>query len=67
MLQRDNTLDLVESSGLKVHKVLKLPKNIGFAAGINAGARSSSGEFLLFINPDTKYTKGSIRFYAFCF
>jgi len=57
----DDTLKLVESSGLKVQKVIKLPKNIGFAGGINAGAKVSSGEYLLFLNPDTVFEHGTIK------
>jgi GT2 family glycosyltransferase len=57
----DDTLVLVKSSELKVDKVLKLPKNVGFAAGINSGVKSASGEYLLFINPDSVFEHGQIK------
>ncbi|MFM8983168.1 MAG: glycosyltransferase, partial [Spartobacteria bacterium] len=33
-------------------RVVRLLKNAGFSAGCNAGVASSSGEYLLFLNPD---------------
>lgn len=53
----DNTLDLVKDSNFNV-KIRELPKNIGFAAGINSGADHATGQYLLFLNPDTKIEKG---------
>lgn len=32
---------------------VRLPQNLGFARGCNAGAEASSGEFLIFLNNDT--------------
>ena len=34
-------------------KLIKTAKNIGFSAGNNLGALNASGEYLLFLNPDT--------------
>ena len=34
-------------------RLLKLPQNVGFSAGNNAGIRASSGELLLLLNNDT--------------
>ena len=33
-------------------RVVRLQKNTGFSAGCNAGVASSSGDYLLFLNPD---------------
>ena len=35
-------------------KYIKTPKNIGFGAGNNLGARCATGEYLFFLNPDTE-------------
>src|SRR3989442_9466177 len=32
---------------------IKSPKNLGFGAGNNLGARYAKGEYLFFLNPDT--------------
>jgi len=37
----------------KIAKVIKSKKNIGYAAGVNAGAKRARGEWLLVANPDT--------------
>jgi GT2 family glycosyltransferase len=41
-------------------KYIKSPKNIGFGAGNNLGARNASGEYLFFLNPDTLVFKNAI-------
>lgn len=38
-------------------KYMKSPRNIGFGAGNNLGAKSATGEFLFFLNPDTQIFK----------
>ncbi len=41
-------------------KYVKSPKNIGFGAGCNLGAKHAKGEYLFFLNPDTEVFKGTI-------
>ena len=41
--------------------IKKNEKNLGFAGGINEGAKIAKGDYLLFINPDTKFDKGKIE------
>ena len=40
--------------------IKKNEKNLGFAGGINEGAKIAKGDYLLFINPDTQFKKGNI-------
>jgi len=41
-------------------KYIKSPKNLGYGYGNNLGARSASGKYLFFLNPDTKILKGTL-------
>jgi GT2 family glycosyltransferase len=41
-------------------KIIKSPKNLGFAGANNLGFRHSSGTYVLFLNPDTKLMGPSI-------
>jgi N-acetylglucosaminyl-diphospho-decaprenol L-rhamnosyltransferase len=47
-------------AGLPV-QILRLPRNGGFAYGCNAGWRSGSAPFVLFLNPDATIDSGSVR------
>jgi GT2 family glycosyltransferase len=42
-------------------RIIESKVNLGFAAANNLGYRNSSGEFLLFLNPDTEVLDGSIE------
>lgn len=54
----DNTLEKVGQ--FKEIVVKKNDKNLGFAGGINSGAKIAGGEYLTFVNPDTEFSKGNI-------
>ncbi|NIA22683.1 MAG: glycosyltransferase [Proteobacteria bacterium] len=40
---------------------LQLNKNVGFGQGCNRAAEQAKGKYLFFLNPDTKYYKGTIK------
>ena len=40
--------------------IIENSENFGFAKGINIGAKTAAGEYLLFINPDTEWKNGSV-------
>jgi N-acetylglucosaminyl-diphospho-decaprenol L-rhamnosyltransferase len=43
-----------------IAKVIELPENVGFAAGMNAGIRAATGDYLLLLNSDIEALPGSI-------
>jgi N-acetylglucosaminyl-diphospho-decaprenol L-rhamnosyltransferase len=45
----DESAQLARSSGARV---IELPRNVGFGRGCNAGVAATSGEHVLFVNPD---------------
>lgn len=54
---RDGTAALVRER-FPSAKVIVMPSNRGFAAGINAGLAASSGRYVAWINPDTEAVDG---------
>ena len=62
----DGSAELVRSEFPDV-RLIALDENIGFAAGSNLGARESTGEYVLMLNPDTELvgdTLGALLAYA---
>ena len=49
------------AAGFPDIQLVKPGRNLGFAAGANAGARHSRGEFLLFLNPDVELAPRCLR------
>lgn len=49
----DNTVQQV-SENFRKAKIISMPGNNGYAAGVNGGIAESSGELLLIINPDSQ-------------
>jgi len=59
----NNSHDLDERwiSSIQNINVFKNKKNLGFAAGINQGARASKGDYLCFLNNDIILEQGSLE------
>ena len=59
----DETVRLVQKFRKKFKrlKIIKNEENAGFAAGNNIGLRSAVGEYVLFLNPDTRMDKDFIK------
>ncbi|MFA5932963.1 MAG: glycosyltransferase [Microgenomates group bacterium] len=57
----DQTIDIVKAFGNKV-KLANSGGNLGFAKANNLGVKSAGGDYLIFLNPDTKILeKGSLE------
>ncbi len=54
----DGTVDLVRSHFPGVH-LIRNDRNLGFAAGLNAGLRATDGHYVLWLNPDTELLNDS--------
>jgi N-acetylglucosaminyl-diphospho-decaprenol L-rhamnosyltransferase len=55
----DGTVEIAQAeSGVRV---VALPQNVGFSAGINAGLRATTGRYVWWVNPDGRLIDGSVR------
>ncbi len=56
----DKTCEIIEREFPKIH-LMRNSTNLGFAAANNLALRRARGEFVLLINPDTRWRRGKIR------
>src|SRR3989338_9422182 len=56
----DETVDMLKKFGQKIVLILS-SENIGFGKGSNLGFQRSTGEFVMFLNPDTKVSKTALE------
>ena len=56
----DDTLDAVRAVAPGA-RLLAQPRNLGFAAGANAGAAAATGDVVLFLNPDAEPAPGFLE------
>jgi N-acetylglucosaminyl-diphospho-decaprenol L-rhamnosyltransferase len=56
----DESADLIESANPQA-KVVRVPENRGFAAGVNAGFAETSTPIVVLLNPDTQPEPGSVE------
>ena len=49
---KDNSLELVEALNFEKLEIIKNNENLGFGKACNIGAKDSSSDFILFLNPD---------------
>ena len=55
----DNSVDLIAQHFPDV-EIIQTGANLGFAGGVNVGAKASDSEFILLLNPDTVILEGAI-------
>lgn len=64
---QDDTVPRVKALASQVPlQLVTLSRNIGFAGGVNQGAKSASGEVLLFLNPDAIAEPGAVETLSAC-
>lgn len=58
----DNSADPAEADALRgiADVVIASPRNVGYAAGINAGRRSCDGDVIVVSNPDVRFGENAI-------
>lgn len=56
----DGTAEYVRTTFPDV-RVVALDRNLGFAGGINAGLRASTGDVVIWMNPDAAWVSGRIK------
>ena len=56
----DETVRMIEQEFPRV-TLIPNPRNLGFAGANNLGLRRAKGEYVLLINPDTRWKRGDIR------
>jgi N-acetylglucosaminyl-diphospho-decaprenol L-rhamnosyltransferase len=54
----DDSVDIARDHGATA---ISLPENVGFGPACNLGARTASGAFVFFVNPDVKLDSGAIE------
>ena len=57
---KDKSFEMVREKFPWVKKIIKLDRNLGFAAGNNKARRFVSGEYILFLNSDTIVYKNTL-------
>lgn len=55
----DNSVALIEASFPQV-TVIQTGQNLGFAGGVNVGAKAGNAEYVLLLNPDTVILDGAV-------
>ncbi len=58
---KDGSVEYIERYFPKT-RIIKLPKNIGFAPAVNLGIKEALGEYIILINNDTKVDKRCIEY-----
>lgn len=56
---KDNSVELIRESFPEV-KIIQTGANLGFAGGVNIGAKASNSNYILLLNPDTVILEGAI-------
>ncbi len=65
--QDDTVRRVQEIAPKQAVQLLRISRNLGFAAGVNQGVRAASGDVLLVLNPDAVAEAGAIEALLQCF